>query len=125
MDPALAARRAELTPTHLYPLALRLLAASKVADRLRRPVNLIISNVAGPRDRLHLGSTVLDTIYSVGPLLEGVGLNLTAWSYTGGMHVGVLGSPCSLPDPWALADRLPEALDALVTATTNAASFGD
>ena len=81
MDPALAARRAELTPTHLYPLALRLLAASRVADRLRPPVNLIISNVAGPRDQLHLGSTVLDTIYSVGPLLEGVGLNLTAWSY--------------------------------------------
>ena len=41
------------------------------------------------------------------------------------MHVGVLGSPGSLPDPWALADRLPEALDALVTAVTNESSSGD
>jgi diacylglycerol O-acyltransferase / wax synthase len=125
MDPALAARRAELTPTHLYPIALRLLTASRLADRLRPPVNLIISNVAGPREQLHLGSTVLDTIYSVGPLLEGVGLNLTAWSYAGGMHIAVLGSPRSLPDPWALADRLPEALDTLVTATSSTSKSDD
>src|SRR3990170_3168796 len=50
------------------------------------PVNLIVSNVAGPRERLHLGSTVLDSMFSVGPLLEGVGLNLTAWSYAGAMY---------------------------------------
>ncbi|HZJ27354.1 MAG TPA: wax ester/triacylglycerol synthase family O-acyltransferase [Acidimicrobiia bacterium] len=125
MDPVIVARRVELTPTHLYPVALRLFAASKMADRMRPPVNLIVSNVAGPRDRLHLGSTVLDSIFSVGPLLEGVGLNLTAWSYAGGMHVGALGSPDSLADPWALVDRLPEALDELVTTTSSASSNGD
>lgn len=125
MDPTLLARRAELTPTHLYPLALHLVAASKIPDRLRPPVNLIVSNVAGPRERLSIGGIVLDAIFSVGPLLEGVGCNLTAWSYAGAMHIAALGSPRSLPDPWALVEQLPVALDELVTAASRASSGGD
>jgi WS/DGAT/MGAT family acyltransferase len=118
MDPALVAERAELTPTHLYPLAMRALAASKAADRLTPPINLVISNVAGPRDELHLGGTRLEAIFSVGPILEGVGLNLTAWSYAGGLHIAAIGCPRSVPDPWALVDRLPEELAALEAAVS-------
>ena len=55
----------------------------------------------------------MDAIFSVGPILEGVGLNLTAWSYAGGLHIAALGCPQSLPDPWALVDRLPTALGEL------------
>ena len=110
MDPALVAQRGELTPTHLHRFVLRAFAASRLADRLRPPVNLVVSNVAGPRDQLHLGGAVLETIFSVGPILEGVGLNLTAWSYAGGLHIAALGCPGTLPDPWALVDRLPESL---------------
>lgn len=119
MDPALVAQRGELTPAHLHPLVLRAFASSRLANRLRPPVNLVISNVAGPRDQLHLGGAVLETIFSVGPILEGVGLNLTAWSYAGGLHIAALGCPRSLPDPWALVDRLPDALAELSAIPTS------
>lgn len=119
MDPGLVAQRGELTPAHLHPLVLRAFANSRLANRLRPPVNLVISNVAGPRDQLRLGGAVLESIFSVGPILEGVGLNLTAWSYAGGLHIAALGCPRSLPDPWALVDRLPEALAELSAIPTN------
>ena len=119
MDPALVAQRGELTPTHLHRLVLRAFADSRLADRLRPPVNLVVSNVAGPRDQLHLGGAVLEAIFSVGPILEGVGLNLTAWSYAGGLHIAALGCPRTLADPWALVDRLPESLAELDAIPTN------
>ncbi|NVB39068.1 DUF1298 domain-containing protein [Pseudenhygromyxa sp. WMMC2535] len=47
------------------------------------PLNLIVSNVRGPGEHVYIGRTRVDEIWSVGPLVERVGLNLTAWSYAG------------------------------------------
>ena len=71
---------------------------------MRPPVNLVLSNVPGPRQRLQVGQAMLDAIYSVGPILEGIGLNMTAWSYADALHVSVLGCPISVPDPWSIAE---------------------
>ena len=109
--------RAAHTPPVLYPLAMRLWAASRLANRLRPPVNLIISNVIGPRVTLELKGGVVDELWSVGPILEGIGLNLTAWSYDGVLRVSVLGCPESLPDAGVLVARLEEALVELDAAT--------
>ena len=75
------------------------------------------SNVPGPREPLQLAGVRLDAIYSVGPILEGVGLNLTAWSYLDRLHVAALGCRLSLPDPWLLVDQLADSLAELVAAT--------
>jgi hypothetical protein len=56
----------------------------------------------------------MEGLYSVGPILAGIGLNLTAWSYVDALHVAALGCPSSLPDPWRLTDLLPGALAELV-----------
>lgn len=113
--------RAELTPTHIYPAVVRLWTASRLADHLRPPVNLVASNVAGPRTRLQAGDAELVALYSVGPLLEGVGLNLTAWSYAGRLAVAALGCSRSLPDPWDLVERFRGALAELVESTPSRA----
>jgi diacylglycerol O-acyltransferase len=102
--------RAGLTPPHLYPLGIRLWARTKLADRMRPPINLVASNVAGPRGHLSLDGATVTALYSVGPILEGIGLNITAWSYVDRLYVSVLGCRASLPDPWALVDDLHEAL---------------
>lgn len=105
--------RAGLTPLHLYPLGVRLWGRTHLADRLRPPVNLIASNVAGPRSRLELDGGVVTRLWSVGPILEGIGLNITAWSYADALDVSVLGCPASLPDPWVLTADLEAALGEL------------
>jgi diacylglycerol O-acyltransferase len=117
LGPELFEDRAALTPGLLYSLGVGLWTRTGFADHLRPPVNLVASNVPGPREPLHLAGARLDAIYSVGPILEGVGLNLTAWSYVDRIHVAALGCARSLPDPWLLVDRLPEALAELVAAT--------
>ena len=118
LGPDLFEYRAGLTPPHLYPLGVRLWGRTRLADHVRPPVNLIASNVAGPRAPLALDGGVVTALYSVGPILEGIGLNITAWSYVDHLYVSVLGCRASLPDPWALVDELAPALDELRAAST-------
>ncbi len=99
-------RRADLVPPQLYALVVRAWGRSGLADHLRPPVNLVLSSVPGPPEPLRYGEATLSALYSVGPILEGIGLNITAWSYAGALQVSVLGCPVSVPDPWALADAL-------------------
>ncbi len=106
-------RRAGLTPPHLYPLGVRLWARTRLANHTRPPINLVASNVAGPRRPLALDDAVVTALYSVGPILEGIGLNITAWSYVDRFYMSVLGCPASLPEPWALVDDLQRACDEL------------
>ena len=42
----------------------------------------------------------------MGPILEGIGLNVTAWSFRDELDVSVMGTPGTLPDPWALIEDL-------------------
>ena len=64
---------------------------------------------------------MLEAIYSVGPILEGIGLNITAWSYADALHVSVLGCPTSVPDPWLIAQALHSALADIKQASDSAA----
>jgi len=114
-------RRADVVPPQLYAFAVRAWARTGLANHLRPPVNLVLSNVAGPPEPLRVGQAVLEAIYSVGPILEGIGLNMTAWSYAGALHVAVLGCPTSVPDPWPIAEALPASLAELALAARHAA----
>jgi WS/DGAT/MGAT family acyltransferase len=106
-------QRADVVPPQLYRPTVRLWSRSHVANVLHPPLNVILSNVAGPAEPIRIGPVTLDALYSVGPILEGIGLNMTAWSYEHELAVSIIGCPSSLPDPWALVDLLPRALDEL------------
>jgi len=108
-------QRADVVPPQIYSSAVRLWSRTHLADRLPPPLNVIISNVAGPRAPLAFGPVTMRALYSVGPIVEGVGLNITAWSYVDQLYIGILGCPRSLPDPWPLAALLPEALSELAS----------
>lgn len=113
-DAALGARLmerwAEFTPPGLARLVARSWSRWRIGGRVPPPINLVISNVPGPPGPIGIQGARLEALYSVGPILEGIGLNLTGWSYAGRLAVAALGCPESLPDPWKLVDRLPEAL---------------
>lgn len=74
------------------------------------PFNTIVSNVPGPREPISIGGARLSDLFSVGPLIEGIGLNVTVWSYVDRMNFSLLACPDLLPDVEALASYFPAAL---------------
>jgi WS/DGAT/MGAT family acyltransferase len=108
--------RATLTPPMLYPFGIRLWARTHLADRTRPPINLVASNVRGPRELPAIDGGMVTALYSIGPILEGIGLNITAWSYRDQFHISVLGCRRTLPDPWSLIDDLHAAATELTEA---------
>ena len=106
----------EYTPPPLTTLYARIMSRLRIADRTRSPINLVISNVPGPTAPLSIAGARLEAIYSVGPILEGIGLNITMWSYLGQMNFGLLSCQSLLPDLWRLADLLHDSMAELVKA---------
>ena len=80
----------------------------------RPPANLVVSNVRGPDLPLYIAGSRLRRLYSVGPVLEGIGLNLTAWSYAGELGVATLACRDLVPDAHMITDRLHESLRELL-----------
>ena len=78
------------------------------------PFSAIVSNVPGPRERLKVGGAHLADVFSVGPLVEGIGLNVTVWSYVDRMNFSLLACPDLLPDVEVLASYFPAALAELL-----------
>lgn len=110
--------RAGLFPAALHGIMPRAWGMTGLADHVRPPLNFIASNVRGPREHMELDGVVVTELYSVGPILEGIGLNITAWSYADELYVSALGCANSLPDPRVLTDDLATELaawDALIT----------
>ncbi len=80
------------------------------------PVNLIVSNVPGPPFDLFLAGRPAAAFYALGPIFDGVPLNVTAISFRGSLGIGYLTCPDRLPDLGALADGQEAAFEELASA---------
>jgi diacylglycerol O-acyltransferase / wax synthase len=109
----------ELTPGRPVAAGIRFYSRHALADRHRPPINLVVSNVPGPTMPLYVAGARLVAIFSMGPILENVGLNVTVWSYLGDMNFGLVACPETIPDLPKLTARLRDALDELLVATGN------
>jgi diacylglycerol O-acyltransferase len=107
----------EMTPGGPYGAFIRWYGRKRLADKSPPPINLIVSNVPGPREPLFIAGAELCAIFSMGPLLEGVGLNVTVWSYRDAIYTGVVSCPQLIPDLRGLVARFEDALDELEAAT--------
>lgn len=105
-----------MTPPRLFAWTIRSWERTGLSNRVRPPMNVIVSNVPGPRAPLHIAGGTLERIYSVGPILDGIGLNITAWSYVDALNIALLACPDRVPDLHRLAELLPPALEELVDA---------
>ncbi len=112
----LLAQRADIVPPQIYHSIVGFWGRSHIANHVHPPLNVVLSNVAGPPDRIFFGPIEVEALYSVGPILEGIGLNLTAWSYSGALGISLLACPASVRLPWLIIDALHDALDELRTA---------
>ena len=84
--------------------AIRLVARAKIADRVNTPINVVISNVPGPRDALYFAGAKLDAYIPVSTISENVGLNITVHSYEDRLDFGLISDRYLVPDLWHLVD---------------------
>jgi diacylglycerol O-acyltransferase / wax synthase len=76
--------------------------------------NMILSNVPGPQNQLYFLGCGVGSMYPLGPILGGAGLNITVMSLNGELGIGLISCPDLLPDLWSLADGFSDALKELL-----------
>jgi len=94
----------------------RALSDLRLFDRLPPLCNVVVSNVPGTEEPVALGGLRVTAMYPLGPISEGIGLNITVLSYAGTLHVGVQSCRALVPDPGKVASRMAGELDALAEA---------
>ncbi|MEO1061223.1 MAG: wax ester/triacylglycerol synthase family O-acyltransferase [Actinomycetota bacterium] len=82
--------------------AVRLVA--RLANRINLPVNVVISNVPGPRKPLYFAGAKLDHYIPVSTISDNVGLNITVHSYEDQLDFGLVSDRDLVPDLWDLVD---------------------
>jgi WS/DGAT/MGAT family acyltransferase len=107
---------AEHATPNLFAAAARLYTGMKLADRHRPVANLVISNVPGPDFPLYLGGSQLLGMFPLGPVMDGMGLNITIMSYRGVLYWGLASDARAVPRLWDIAAAVPHALDELLEA---------
>jgi WS/DGAT/MGAT family acyltransferase len=103
----------EYTPPKPYSWFMRQYGRFRLAEHHRPPLNVVVSNVPGPREPLYVAGARMEDIYSVGPILEGIGLNITVWSYCDQLNVGVIACREHVAEPREITDGMRNALDEL------------
>lgn len=106
----------EFTFPALVGRASRLISSTRVFDRLRPAFNVTISNVPGPPFPLFLAGGRMVGCYPLGPVAEGVGLNITVMSYCGIVYFGLNSCRETVPRLGELPGMLEAALDELLEA---------
>lgn len=110
LGPSLLADWSQFTPPHPFAFAVRAYSRLNAASWHPAAFSAIVSNVPGPREPAAIGGARLADLFSVGPLADGIGLNVTVWSYVDRMNFSLLACPDLLPDVDTLASYFPEAL---------------
>lgn len=110
LGPSLLADWSQFTPPLPFTAVVRAYSRLDAASWHPSAFSAIVSNVPGPREQAAIGGTRLDDLFSVGPLVDGIGLNVTVWSYVDRMNFSLLACPDLLPDVAVLASYFPDAL---------------
>jgi WS/DGAT/MGAT family acyltransferase len=102
--------------TAFIPPAVSALAARNTVDilsRTRPPLNLVISNVPGPRTSLYCAGAELLANYPISVIVDGVGLNMTVVSYKNRVDFGIVGDREQIDDAWSFFEGAAHALQEL------------
>lgn len=94
----------QITSPVIAASAIRLVGRLKLADRLNSPVNVVISNVPGPREPLYFAGAKLDAYIPVSTISDGIGLNITVHSYEDRLDIGLISDRELIPDLWDMVD---------------------
>jgi diacylglycerol O-acyltransferase / wax synthase len=107
---------AEHATPNVFAAAARLYTGMKLADRHRPVANLVVSNVPGPDFPLYLGGSRMLGMFPLGPVMDGMGLNITIMSNLGVLYWGLASDARAVPRLWDIAAAVPHALTELMEA---------
>ena len=113
LGPHLYGRMMTDLPTAIAPAAFRWLARREAPNKM---MNVVVSSVAGPRERGRFGSASVSEIYSTGVLSPGAPVNITVWSYVDQLGVAVLTDDQTFKDAHHATDALSSAFAELRSA---------
>lgn len=99
----------DVVPSGLVGRATSLYSGLRLAQAHRPAFNVVVSNVPGPDVPLYSAGARMQANFPVGPIYEGVGLNITTMSYCGDMYFGLLACPDVVSDVWAVAHEIENA----------------
>jgi WS/DGAT/MGAT family acyltransferase len=94
----------------------RLAGNLRLFDHVPPLFNVLVSNIVGSDLPLWCAGARLVALYPVGPLIEGVGLNVTVASYEGTLYFGILGCRDLVPEVAHFGDLLSDAFAELLKA---------
>jgi diacylglycerol O-acyltransferase / wax synthase len=106
--PALASRMA------------RAVAGTRLFDKVRPPSNVTVSSVRGPDFSLFCAGSRVVGMFPVGPIAEGIGVNVTAFSYLDRVYFGLLACRKLIPELDEVAEHIDDALGELVASALDA-----
>jgi WS/DGAT/MGAT family acyltransferase len=98
----LLADASEFIPPALVNRAARVTSEVLANRRLANPLNLVISNVPGPRMPLYCAGARLEHNFPVSVITDGVGLNITCLSYLDHVDFGVVVCRDMVDDAWTI-----------------------
>jgi WS/DGAT/MGAT family acyltransferase len=121
MTKALGARQIQSLGEVASPLilgtAIRAIYRTQLMTKSPVRVNTLVSNVPGPQVPLYMCGAKVVGIYPSSVILEGMGVNITVFSYLDRLDFGIHVDPDLVPDPWVIASGVTEALTELMMAS--------
>lgn len=91
------------------PVSVRSDGTSTGGNKVSAMFTTLDTNLDDPTERIRAA-------YPMGPVMEGVGLNITVLSNRGSVDFGFMVDKELVPDVWNMADRVPDALAELQAA---------
>ena len=92
----------------------RVMSGTRLFDRVRPPFNVVVSSVRGPDFSLFCAGSRVTHMYPVGPIAEGIGINVTVLSYLDRVHFGLFACRRLLPELEMVAGCIDQAVTELV-----------
>jgi WS/DGAT/MGAT family acyltransferase len=111
---------AQLALPALTTRVARAVAGTRLFDRVRPPFNVTVSSVRGPDFSLFCAGSRVVELYPVGPMAEGIGVNVTVFSYLDRVQFGLFGCRKLVPELDAVALFIDDALGELVARALDA-----
>lgn len=107
----------EYAPGMTAAIGARMMAGLGFVNRVSPMFNCTINNVPGPQKPLYLCGAKLVTVHGIGPVMDGAGLNFTAFSYCGEVTITLTADRAIVGDPAFFAECLEQAYVDLKYAT--------
>ena len=96
----------DLIPPALFSHAVRAMSQVTGLPGIDQPVNLMISNVPGPSAPVYLAGARQRAQFPIAGVKDGIGLNITVFSYQDSLEIGIVVDREQVDDPWPILSAL-------------------